>query len=93
MKSVVVSRRCVVSGRVQGVYYRASTRQQAALLGLHGYARNLDDGRVEIIVVGAESAIQQLVDWLWKGPPAARVDDVEITDATLERVPEQFTVL
>jgi len=65
-----------VSGRVQGVFYRASTREQALPLGLTGYARNLPDGDVEVLACGEPGAIDALEQWLRKGPPAARVDGV-----------------
>jgi acylphosphatase len=65
-----------VSGRVQGVAFRATTRAQARRLGLLGYARNLDDGRVEVFAAGADDALASLQQWLWQGPPLARVDDV-----------------
>lgn len=69
--------RFLVSGRVQGVFYRASTRDRAVVLGLRGLARNLDDGRVEVIVEGEDGAIDALQAWLWEGPPAARVESVQ----------------
>lgn len=69
-------RRCYVSGRVQGVFFRASTREQARQLGVSGYARNLPDGRVEVLACGADVAVQQLCDWLAQGPPAAQVREV-----------------
>jgi acylphosphatase len=65
-----------VSGQVQGVFFRASTRREALKLGLRGYARNLSDGRVEVVACGSSEAVSALEDWLWQGPPAARVDDV-----------------
>lgn len=68
--------RCLVEGRVQGVAFRAATRQQALRLGVGGYARNLADGRVEVLVCGEEVAVAQLRLWLLSGPPAARVSDV-----------------
>ncbi len=80
----MVARRCFVSGRVQGVYYRASTRQKAVELGLRGYAANLEDGRVEVFAVGSAAAVQSLVDWLAVGPPAARVDQVTVEAVELE---------
>ena len=69
--------RFFVSGRVQGVGFRASTRFRALDLGLAGYARNLDDGRVEAFVQGAAKDIETFAKWLQVGPPLARVDDVE----------------
>lgn len=68
--------RFIVRGKVQGVYYRASTRDHAIALGVTGKARNLDDGSVEVIAVGTGNAIGALENWLWKGPPAARVVEV-----------------
>jgi len=68
--------RFVISGRVQGVFFRASTRNEARRLGLHGHARNLSDGRVEVIAYGSDEALRELEQWLWQGPPAAQVDDV-----------------
>lgn len=72
-----------MSGRVQGVFYRASTRERAQQLGCRGYARNLADGRVEVLAVGEPAAVDALVEWLWHGPPAARVQDVQCGDVTL----------
>lgn len=74
----------VVSGKVQGVFFRASTRQQALQLGIHGYAKNLSDGRVEVLAIGDTEAVSRLERWLWQGPPAARVDVVLVTDAVTE---------
>ena len=68
--------RFVVGGRVQGVCYRAGTREQALALGLTGIARNLADGRVEVIACGEPSALDALERWLHRGPPTARVESV-----------------
>lgn len=67
----------LVSGKVQGVFFRASTREQALELGLSGHAINLDDGRVEVLAEGAGEAVEALASWLRHGPPMARVDRVE----------------
>lgn len=69
--------RFLVSGRVQGVFYRASAREQALMLGLVGYAKNLPDGRVEVLACGSESAIEALERWLWRGPSTAKVTEVQ----------------
>ncbi len=66
-----------ISGRVQGVYFRASTREQAQRLGLRGHAINLRDGSVEVIAAGSADAVEALAAWLAHGPPMARVDRVE----------------
>jgi acylphosphatase len=72
--------RCVVAGRVQGVYYRAATAEQATRLQLDGWVKNLADGRVEVVAAGEPAAIAALTRWLWDGPPAARVDAVHIEE-------------
>jgi acylphosphatase len=68
--------RCVVGGRVQGVFFRASAREQALRLGLTGHARNLVDGRVEVLACGSPEAVAQLRDWLRAGPPMADVSGI-----------------
>ena len=68
--------RFLVSGKVQGVFFRASTRERAQDLGLSGRATNLPDGRVEVIADGDPVALDALEAWLRHGPPAARVDAV-----------------
>jgi len=70
-----------VSGRVQGVFFRASTREQALALNLDGHARNLPDGRVEVLAAGDQAALEALARWLERGPPAARVAAVERAEA------------
>jgi acylphosphatase len=67
-------RRCLVAGRVQGVFFRASTRAQAQQLGVSGYARNLPDGRVEVVACGSADSVDALCDWLQRGPPQAQVE-------------------
>ena len=67
-----------VSGTVQGVYYRANTRDTAAELGIDGWVRNLSDGRVEAAFEGPEDAVAEMVEWCHTGSPAADVDDVEV---------------
>ena len=73
--------RFIVSGRVQGVFFRASTRSEAVRLGLNGYARNVADGSVEVLACGDAAALDELQRWLRKGPPAARVESVERSSA------------
>jgi acylphosphatase len=68
--------RFLVSGKVQGVFYRASTRERAMDLELSGRATNLPDGRVEVVAEGDAVALDALAAWLHEGPPAARVESV-----------------
>lgn len=81
--------RCYVSGRVQGVWYRGSAQRVAEELELTGYARNLPDGRVEVLACGPTDALDQLRAWLHEGPPAARVEAVECAEV-LETPPPGF---
>ena len=83
--------RCLVAGRVQGVYYRAAVVVEAERLGVHGSVRNLPDGRVEVIAKGGAGVLAELAAWLWQGPPAARVDAVQVEE-WLGPVPEGFVV-
>jgi len=79
--------KCIVTGRVQGVFYRASTVEQANLLGVNGWVRNLSDGRVELVVSGEAAAVDRLVTWLWRGPPQAFVEAVTLEEWTAEVEP------
>lgn len=74
------SRHAYVSGRVQGVYFRQSTQQQADELGLDGWVRNLADGRVEVVFEGEAQAVAALEAWLQQGPEQAEVSGVELQD-------------
>lgn len=76
-----VCRRALVSGLVQGVGFRASTAARARALDLAGYARNLPDGRVEVVACGSGEAVQALCAWLADGPRSARVDSLELEEA------------
>ncbi|MGH8025253.1 MAG: acylphosphatase [Pseudoxanthomonas sp.] len=80
-----------VSGKVQGVFFRASTRQQALRLGLSGSARNLDDGRVEVIAAGDDEALGALAIWLQEGPPSSKVERV-VREPWEEAVPDGFHI-
>jgi acylphosphatase len=68
--------RCLVAGRVQGVFFRASARERALRLGVTGYARNLPDGSVEVLACGEVEAVASMRAWLRVGPPQARVTSV-----------------
>jgi acylphosphatase len=68
-----------VSGRVQGVFFRAYTEEEAQRLGLCGWVRNLRDGRVEAVFEGPKDRVDQMINWCHHGPPSARVTNVQIT--------------
>jgi len=80
----MVCKKCVVGGRVQGVFYRATAARRAGELGINGYARNLPDGRVEVLACGDETSVSTFVEWLWTGSSASKVTSVEVSDAALE---------
>ncbi len=77
----MICRRSLVSGRVQGVFYRATCVRMAESLQLAGYARNLPDGRVEVLACGEAAAVAQFVAWLWEGSMASKVTGVDTVDA------------
>lgn len=89
----LTTKRYLVSGRVQGVFFRASTKAEAERLGLRGYARNLPDGRVEVLVAGESATIQVLAKWLQQGPAQARVDAVVEESATEKASLQGFEIL
>jgi acylphosphatase len=72
----MICRRSFVSGRVQGVFYRATCVRKATALGLTGFARNLEDGRVEVLACGDAAKVEEFLAWLWEGSPASKVIDV-----------------
>jgi acylphosphatase len=83
--------RCYVSGRVQGVFFRASTQERAQQLGISGYAKNLPDRRVEVLAYGHEQAVDDLKAWLWEGPRHSEVSDVQCETVDIDSPPSTFT--
>ena len=87
---MIICMRCRVNGRVQGVFYRASTQEKADKYNLTGYARNLPDGSVEVLACGQSQAVKALCDWLWQGPIHASVENVVCTEVE-QNPPDRFT--
>jgi acylphosphatase len=88
-----VIRRFLVVGKVQGVYFRHSTRLEANKLSIRGVARNMPDGSVEVLARGAAAAVEQLRVWLQRGPSHARVEEVrEIPPDDVAPVPDGFDI-
>jgi acylphosphatase len=81
-----------ISGRVQMVFFRGTTQRVAADRGLAGWVRNLPDGRVEAVFEGPRANVQALVDWCHEGPPAARVEHVELRWEPPQGEPPSFRV-
>jgi acylphosphatase len=80
----MICKKCLVGGRVQGVFYRATAARRAQDLDVSGYARNLADGRVEVLACGEDAAVSAFVKWLWIGSSGCRVTSVEVTDAAVD---------
>ena len=84
--------KCYVSGIVQGVWYRGSTQQQAQQLSVAGYARNLADGRVEVLACGEQQAVESLKQWCWDGPRMAQVTGVQCHEVQVDPEPQSFSI-
>lgn len=79
-----IGRHCFVSGIVQGVFYRHHTKEQATKRNLTGWVKNLDDGRVEVLMFGEEENVLNMLEWLAIGPPKALVTSLEVHETKLE---------
>jgi len=75
---MIIRAHVYISGRVQGVFFRASTRDKARELGLKGWVRNLADGRVEAVFEGEEEKVREMIEWCHKGPVLASVSNVDV---------------
>jgi len=84
--------RAIVSGRVQGVSYRASTASEARRLGLVGWVRNLPDGSVELEAEGTSDIVDKLLSWCRQGPPAARVSGIAVEELAATGTDREFRV-
>ncbi len=82
----------LVSGRVQGVYFRMFTQKKAKQIGINGCARNLSDGRVEIIAEADHGSIEKFIKWCHKGPVTARIDHVEIAELHSDEALTSFEI-
>jgi acylphosphatase len=80
----MIGRHLVITGRVQGVFYRGWMVEQARALGLHGWVRNRTDGSVEAVVTGTSEAVETIIARCQRGPSAARVENIAIDDAAPE---------
>jgi acylphosphatase len=86
----MICRHYFVSGRVQGVYFRSSTQQQAQALGVTGWVRNRSDGRVEVLACGDTVALDRLENWLRIGPRWANVTNIEFSNENPSVIPSSF---
>ena len=88
----MICNRYLISGRVQGVFYRASAQQQASALGLRGWVRNLVDGRVELLACGDQITLKELEKWLEIGPDYAKVSNIEVITESPKVLAKTFEV-
>ena len=88
-----ISVRLVIEGRVQGVWFRDSTRREALRLGVTGWVRNRRDGTVEVLAEGPEDRVRELVRWCHHGPPAARVTRVQETEEIYQGEFDTFDIV
>ncbi|RMG60612.1 MAG: acylphosphatase [Deltaproteobacteria bacterium] len=82
----------IVSGRVQGVWFRASTKEAADRVGARGWVRNLPDGRVEALIQGSEEQVRAVIDFMKVGPPGARVEDIQVVWKEPDQVYDSFSI-
>jgi len=82
----------MVTGRVQGVWFRANTQKTAQALGLAGWVRNTPDGNVEIHVQGEKVSVNKLLSWCYKGPSGSRVDKVDFNETVADTYLDGFTI-
>ena len=82
-----------ISGRVQGVFFRAETQRTATSLKLTGWVRNMDDGRVEAVFEGEPDEIERMLNWCHQGPPASRVDRVEAAEEAFTGTMQGFRIV
>lgn len=68
-----------ISGKVQGVFYRANTKEMATQMEIDGWVKNLNDGRVEAVFEGGRNDIEKMIDWCWEGSPQANVEDIDVS--------------
>ena len=85
-----ICKECFISGRVQGVFYRASSQSQAEKIGITGYAINLADGRVQVLACGEKEKVERFCDWLWTGSNGSMVANVQC-DSVKKIPPDYFT--
>ncbi len=83
----------IITGRVQGVWFRASTKETADNLGIQGWVRNLPDGSVEVNAAGGNAVMEQFIRWCYQGPPGARVSKIDIKELEAADNPHGFRIL
>ena len=90
---MMVEAHVLISGKVQGVWFRANTKEKARQLNIKGWVRNLPDGRVEAVFQGEKEMVEEMIKWCYKGPPLAEVENVEVEWKEPEEEFEDFSIL
>jgi acylphosphatase len=88
----MVKKKLLISGKVQGVSFRYHAHDIATKLQLVGWVKNLNDGRVEIVIGGSEQNVDAMIKWCYKGPPLAQVENIELSEYTVELSDEPFSI-
>ena len=89
---MIVTKKVVISGRVQGVFYRISAKQKAEDIGLTGWVRNRADGKVEAIFQGYAKKVDKMIKWCHSGPTLSKVENVDIEDVYEEKIFDEFKI-
>ena len=89
---MIVSKHVIISGRVQGVWFRATTKEKAKEYNVKGWVRNTSDGKVEAVFVGEEKDVEKMIQWCHHGPTLAEVEKVEVTSYTAKESFKDFTI-
>ena len=89
---MALTKRLIISGKVQGVFYRQTAMEKAREFGIRGTVRNLDDGNVEIIATGTKEQLEKMTAWCHEGPPRAKVDNVRVEELPLQQF-DRFSVI
>ena len=89
---MIVAKHILISGRVQGVWFRATTKEKAEEYNVRGWVRNTSDGKVEALFVGEEKDVERLIQWCYHGPPLAEVEKVEVKPYTAREDFKDFTI-
>ncbi|WP_457575703.1 acylphosphatase [Desulfomarina sp.] len=88
----MITKKVIVKGKVQGVFFRDYTKRQATSLGLTGWVRNLADGSVEALLFGEEELIKSMLNWFHEGSPHSRVDEVLVYDVKADKSCSSFEI-
>lgn len=81
-----------INGKVQGIWFRANTKQKAEQLGITGWVKNIPNGSVEAIFEGEENCIKEMIDWCQHGPPQAKVENIEIKEQSITNGFDEFLI-